>query len=254
MVNLDSLDLNINDLTYRLYYLVLNEGVGESPIKVDSAFVSYKGTLFDNTIFDQADAPVWFRLDEVIPGWGELIPLFKAGNSTEKADGTVDYTNFGAGVMFLPSSFAYYSSSVGVIPSYSPLIFNFKLINQKHRDHDGDEVLSIYEYYDVDLNIMDTDGDGTPNFFDLDDDGDGHLTKTEIKKPSGELGLSLYYPFNPIVDDPNTSIDETETKGIPRKFTGPNGVSGLPTPLPSDYTDVNRLRRHLDPTAKPPYQ
>ena len=81
MPNLAFKMVDRNDLTYKLYYLVLNEGIGESPIKVDSAFVSYKGTLTDadNTTFDSAENPVWFMLEDVIPGWGEIIPQFKSG-------------------------------------------------------------------------------------------------------------------------------------------------------------------------------
>ena len=147
MSNLAFKMVDRNDLTYKLYYLVLNEGdaAGESPIKVDSSFVSYKGTLFDNTVFDTAESPVWFMLQDVVPGWGEIIPQFKTGTSIENPDGTVTYQNYGAGVMFLPSAFAYYNGSLGVIPQYSSLIFNFKLINQKHIDHDSDRVLSVFD-------------------------------------------------------------------------------------------------------------
>ncbi|MFC4740552.1 FKBP-type peptidyl-prolyl cis-trans isomerase [Flavobacterium ponti] len=194
---LKSIEVDRNDLTYTLYYLELNEGIGEQPIKVDSAFVSYKGTLFDGTVFDTAESPVWFNLQDVIPGWGEIVPKFKIGNSIENPDGTVTYENYGAGVMFLPSSFAYYGSSIGAIPSYAPLIFNFKLIGQKHIDHDSDRVLSVYEYYDpskTDGSLLDTDGDGVPDYLDVDDDNDGVITKEEVKYFDTN-GDKQYYDF-----------------------------------------------------------
>lgn len=197
---LRSIPVKRNDLDYTLYYLELNEGIGESPIKVDSAFVTYKGTLFDKTVFDLSESPVWFALDGVVDGWGEIIPKFKAGVSTPNPDGTVTYSDYGAGVMFLPSSFAYYNSSFGVIPSYSPLIFNFKLIDQFHRDHDLDKILSMYEYYGPDnpdgtKNILDTDGDGSPDYVDLDDDNDGILTIEEIRSSTiGDLPVT-YFDF-----------------------------------------------------------
>lgn len=199
MPNLAFKMVDRNDLTYKLYYLVLNEGIGESPIKVDSAFVSYKGTLTDadNTTFDSAENPVWFMLEDVIPGWGEIIPQFKSGTSIENPNGTVTYENYGAGVMFLPSAFAYYNGSIGVIPQYSPLIFNFKLINQKHIDHDSDRVLSVYEYYDptkTDGSLLDTDGDGVPDYLDVDDDNDGTITKEEVKYFDVN-GDKQYYEF-----------------------------------------------------------
>ena len=199
MPNLEFKMVDRNDLTYKLYYLNLNEGIGEQPIKVDSAFVSYKGTLFNGTVFDTAEAPVWFMLQDVIPGWGEIVPEFKAGESIENPDGTVTYQNYGAGVMFLPSSFAYYGSSIGAIPAYAPLIFNFKLIGQKHIDHDSDRVLSVYEYYDPNPSVpigtlLDTDGDDVPDYLDVDDDNDGTITKEEIKYFDTN-GNKQYYEF-----------------------------------------------------------
>jgi hypothetical protein len=42
---------------------------------------------------------------------GRNIPLFKTGDTPiANADGTVTYNNFGAGVMFIPSGLAYYST------------------------------------------------------------------------------------------------------------------------------------------------
>ena len=79
------------------------------------------------------------------------------------------------------------------------------------------------------------------------DDGDGFLTKFEVKKPTTFLGLSLYYPFNPVADDPSTPENEFEPKGIPSK-----DIIDIDTNEP-DGTTLTRLRRHLDKTAKPPY-
>ena len=233
MPNLVSVPVERNDLTYNLYYLVLNEGIGEQPIKVDSAFVSYKGSLLDNTVFDAAETPVWFKLEEVIPGWGEIVTKFKGGTSTINGNGTVTYSDYGAGVMFLPSSFGYYSASVGLISSYSQLIFNFKLYNQRHRDQDFDKILSMDEYYDTDgITLLDTDADGTPNYLDIDDDNDGILTKEEIKFTYVENGITKkgYYPFNgAATDDPSTPYDET--KGIPDCL--------------GDFITPTRVRKHL---------
>lgn len=228
-----------NDLSYKLYYLNLNEGDvnGERPVKVDSVFVSYKGTLLDGTVFDVAQSPLWFKLDEVIIGWAEIIPEFMTGGFIENIDGTINYVNVGKGIMFLPSAFGYYNSAQGLIPSYSPLIFNFNLIDQQHRDHDGDKVLSMYELFDADGNVMDTDGDGTTDYKDVDDDGDGFLTKTEITKPAGESGPSLYYPYNAftVLDDPSTPEDES-LKSEPR---------GIPS-CSNDFTSPDRVRKYLD--------
>lgn len=192
--------VNRDDIDYKIYYLLLDEGLidAESPIRIDSAFVKYKGNLLNGTVFDLAVSPVWFKLDEVVTGWAEIIPEFRVGETTILPNGEVVYSSFGKGIMFLPSAFAYYSSPVGsLIPAYSPLIFNFELINQRHRDQDQDKILSIYEYYDENGNIMDTDGDRVPDYLDTDDDGDGFLTKAEIRytNPDGSVG---YYEFSNI--------------------------------------------------------
>ena len=99
-----------NELDYKLYYLILREGRRRSTNKVDSTFVSYKGTLFDITlIFDQQVDPVWFQLEDVIPVGEKLYPEFKTGTSTENPNGTVTFNDYGAGVMFLPSGFGYFN-------------------------------------------------------------------------------------------------------------------------------------------------
>ncbi|WP_395059952.1 FKBP-type peptidyl-prolyl cis-trans isomerase, partial [Flavobacterium sp.] len=136
--------------------------------------------------------PTFFSLTRVVEGWKEIIPLFKSGNKDVTDINNPIYSGFGAGVMFLPSGLAYYSGSLGLIPSYSPLIFSFKLKDVNFVDHDADRIDSRYEDAngDGDPTNDDSDGDGIPNYFDIDDDGDGIPTKTEIKNPSGG-----YYPF-----------------------------------------------------------
>jgi FKBP-type peptidyl-prolyl cis-trans isomerase FkpA len=254
--------VNSNGVDYKVYYISLREGTQDKPTIVDSVYVSYRGeyiynkteeilpatdpkkykTYITSTQFEINQNPVWFPLDRVISGWSEIFPLFKSGTFTEAANGSVTFENFGAGVMFLPSGLAYYNVGSGSIPSYSPLIFTFKLKGVNYVDNDYDRIDSRYE--DINGNGIytddDTDGDGRPNYLDQDDDGDNFLTKVEIRKPTPYLGLSAYYPYNPILDDPATpTIDETELKGIPDK-TG-DGITS------------SRLRRHLDPTSKPPF-
>ena len=265
-----------NGVNYKVYYIKLREGVGENPTRVDSVFTSYKGQTLEDLTFDQAPNPIWLRLDGVIDGWKEIFPLFKIGApGIANANGTVTYNDFGAGVMFLPSGLAYYNKATGTIPAYSPLIFSFKLNQLNYTNQDYDRIDSRYE--DMNGNGIftddDTDGDGHPNYLDIDDDGDGIPTKTEIKRPARDINGDImldsssnpiyvgYYPYNgAAVDDPlTTTIDETQ--GIPRKFTGPLRNPSLPEsatnrrrPLPSDYTDPLRLRRHLDSSSKFPYE
>ena len=273
-----------NGVDYKVYYINISKdsdptfyGTGQKPTRVDSVFVSYKGQTLADVVFDQAPNPVWLRLTGVIDGWKEIFPFFKTGDTgIVNPDGTVTYNNFGAGVMFLPSGLAYYSNPpISSIPAYAPLIFSFKLKALNYIDHDFDRIDSNYEDTNGDGEPAndDADADGFPNYLDIDDDGDAIPTKTEIKRPARDVngdimldssGLPIYvgyYPYNgAAVDDPLTvTIDETQ--GIPRKFTGPLRNPSLPEsatnmrrPLPSDYTDPTRLRRHLDSASRFQYE
>ncbi len=271
MPELQSKDVEVKDITYKLYYLKLREGVGESTTRLDSSFVAYKGNTVTKTsvggvdtytqeVFDYAPTPVWFGLESVVRGWGEIIPNFKTGTYTTNANGTVTYEDFGAGVMFIPSGLGYFNIPTGSIAAYTPLIFNFKLYNQRAKDHDRDGILSKYEYGpDLYEPAIDTDGDGTADYLDQDDDGDGFLTRFEIRfpvvtgTPPNEITTYYNYPYEgAATDDPATPYDDR--RGIPRKFTGPIITpSTMPSPLESDFIDPTRLRRHLDKTSKPPY-
>ena len=252
-------------VNYKIYYLKLREGTNESTTAVDSIYVSYKGNLLTNAQFDYSETPVWFQLESVVAGWGEIVPLFKTGTyDSAPGPNPSTFSNFGAGVMFLPSGMAYYNQMPSpLIPSYSPLIFSFKLKSQKSRDHDRDGILSKYEVNPAIANqkpkSYDSDGDGKPNYLDIDDDGDNFMTKVENKRPNILINNVLtpngYFPFNGAAVDNPLSPNIDERQGVPRKFTGPiNPANNLPTPMPVDYTDPSRLRRYLDPTSFPPFE
>ena len=184
-------------VNYKIYYIKFREGVSQNPSSVDSVYVSYKGNLLDVTQFDYAPNPIWFQLQSVVPGWAEIIPLFKTGTyDTTVNENPVAFSNYGAGLMFLPSGLGYYnaipSASIG---AYSPLIFSFKLRKLRYRDHDRDGILSKDEinpstavgvsHKPIDY---DSDGDGYANMYDQDDDDDRYLTKREIiKNPDGTI-------------------------------------------------------------------
>ncbi len=215
-----SRDVALHDITYKMYYLVLREGTGTSPCNVDGVLASYRGQYLSETTvssvktitatqFEELKYPQQtFSLYAVVKGWSEIFPKFKTGNHTENSDGTVSYNNFGAGIIFIPSGLGYYASGTGSIPSYSPLVFSFKLYAVQRLDQDGDGVPSYLEDLNGDgymydfrntsnypttpsTNLDDTDSDGIPNFLDADDDGDHYLTHVEIKNPS----TGLPYPF-----------------------------------------------------------
>ncbi|WP_300977088.1 FKBP-type peptidylprolyl isomerase [Flavobacterium sp.] len=216
-------EVDLHGVKYKLYYLALNQGVGESPCNVDAVFAAYKGdylqqvtkdgvTTLTVTEFERLSNPQqFFQLTGVIKGWSEIFPLFKKGTYVSNSDGTISYKNFGAGVVFIPSGLAYYNSGQGTIPSYSPLVFNFKLYEIQRNDQDGDGIASYLEDLDGDgymysftnttlyptkptINPDDTDGDGVPDFIDVDDDGDNYTTKLERSYKDAN-GVTQYYDF-----------------------------------------------------------
>ena len=218
-----SREVKLHDITYKLYYLVLREGIGASPSNADAVLAAYKGdylsrkteasvTTFSATQFEEVKYPQqMFSLLSTRTGWGETFPEFKTGTYSANTDGTVSYSDFGAGVMFLPSGLGYYNSGSASIPAYAPLVFSFKLYEISRLDSDGDGILNYQEDINGDgymrvlatgvVNPDDTDGDGIPNFLDVDDDGDGITTKKEITDANG-----VVYPFAAIPScDGNTT-------------------------------------------------
>lgn len=230
------------DVNYSIYYLLLRQGSGsesKSPSNVDNVLSAYRGEYISKksetlngvtttnvlgTEFEENNNPTTFMaLSSVIRGWSEIFPKLKTGTYSENSDGTVTYSDFGAAVMFIPSGLAYYRNQKGTIPAYSSLVFNVRLYEIQRADQDGDGIFSYLEDLNNDgylyslpegvTNPDDTDGDGIPDFFDGDDDGDGYLTRFETRINPLETAT---YDFNAI------------------PTCGPGG---------------NGKKRHLDPTC-----
>ena len=219
----------------KVQFISFQQGSQKRPTQVDSIFVSYRGFDINNIEnaekrqFDGADNPIWLNLQNLISGWSNILPWFKTGTytSTSPANPPV-HSGYGAGVMFLPSGFGYFNNSKGTLGSYSPIIFSFKLYELDYRDPDGDGILSKderdfrnlpvydkwkvnpylgydYDYYtNLSSNTFnfvkyDTDGDGFPNMFDIDDDNDNYTTKYEMKEFSPiDHSITAYYTFDNI--------------------------------------------------------
>ena len=200
------------DIVYKIYYLKLRDGSAPNskyPCNVDKVLTSYNGkyiskeTIEENgndveklkiTQFEESlDPQTFLSLTNVIRGWSEIFPQFSTGSNSGNPDGTTSFFDFGAGVMFIPSGLAYYGTSTGTIPAYSPLIFSFKLYEIERADQDADGIPSYQEDLNDDrylyvlnegiVNIDDTDGDEVPDFLDIDDDGDFFTTVGEIENP-----------------------------------------------------------------------
>ena len=194
-------EVEANDITYKIYYFKLREDneTGIAPSKADSVLASYNGTYLSYktetvdevstttllaTQFEYTPFPTLFlRLDTAVRGWREILPLFRSGQKIDVPGEPTSYADFGAGVLFIPSGLGYFNVPQAGIPSYSPLVFSFKLYDVKYTDQDQDGILSNDEDLngDGDFTNDDTDGDGVQNLYDVDDDGDSYLTKNEIK-------------------------------------------------------------------------
>ncbi len=223
------------DVTYKIYYIQFQQGSGanaKSPCNVDNVYTAYRGeyiysttttsndiseTTYTNKLFEEKITPIYINLASTIRGFSEIFPKFKSGDYVSNTDGTVSYSNFGAGVMFIPSGLGYYSATTATIPAYSPLIFKIKLYEVQRNDQDGDGIPSYLEDLDGDgyvrtlatgvpnpdnsdgIAVLKPDGtytptDETPDYLDVDDDNDGVFTKYEIKNPA----TGVAYPFTDI--------------------------------------------------------
>ncbi len=184
---------------HRLYYIIAREGMVSKPSIVDSVYVTYKGMLTDNYVFDERKYPIWLDLASSLQGFREGVSELKSGEFKQNSNGTIEYSSFGVGLFFLPSGIGYFENITADIPEYSPLIFTVSLMISVPTDHDNDGVLSINEDIDGDGSPFydDTDNDNLWNMYDSDDDGDGTLTINELDKNNDGI------------------IDDTDNDGIP---------------------------------------
>jgi FKBP-type peptidyl-prolyl cis-trans isomerase FkpA len=98
-----------------LYYIINEAGTGTQPTATSNVTVAYKGYFTNGNVFDQSKPEgISFGLNQVIRGWTEGIPHFKAG---------------GSGILLIPARLGYGSNDSGPIPGGSVLIFEVKLIS-----------------------------------------------------------------------------------------------------------------------------
>lgn len=209
----------VDPVEYKMYYLLLNEGGGAAATKFDSTFVSYRGWKLDNKQFDINNTPFWATFPKIssaevtlISGFRQFTSLLKAAQSISVGtNGEINYNNYGAGVVFIPSGLGYYNRTQPNIKAFSPLAFTVRLHSIRQRDHDRDGILSKFENGNgiSDLYTVDTDKDNIPDFLDIDDDNDNVRTILEIRNPA------TLKPFS-FIDIP------TCTGGTLKKHLDPN--------------------------------
>lgn len=109
---------DIKTLDSGLQYRVIEEGKGSHPTEDDTIIAHYKGTLLDGTEFDSSynrNAPIEFKLNNVILGWQEALKLMKPGSKWE---------------IFVPANLAYGTRGAGkVIGPNQTLVFEIHLIS-----------------------------------------------------------------------------------------------------------------------------
>ncbi len=100
-----------------LQYKVIAQGKGKSPRPNNEVTVNYRGTFIDGSEFDssyQRGKPSTFRVESVIAGWKEAIPMMKEGSKWQ---------------LFIPAELAYGErGALPTIPPNAALIFEVELL------------------------------------------------------------------------------------------------------------------------------
>ena len=103
-----------------LQYSVLKPGRGKSPGAHSLVVVHYEGKLLDGRVFDSSykrQMPQELRVDGVIPGWQEALPLMKKGEKWR---------------LWVPPALAYGERGAGsLIPPNATLMFDVELVDIK---------------------------------------------------------------------------------------------------------------------------
>ena len=168
MDQVDVQNITENDIAYKLYYLVEKVGVGIAPTSSDSVLTTYTGMTLDSIVFDSRESIIWLPLTGVITGWSYGFTNFNAGTKIINPDESFNYTDYGQGILFIPSGLAYGNRGSSGISPNTPLVFQITLQDVNLADHDNDSILSSKENYDGDTNVKndDTDKDGVPDVID----------------------------------------------------------------------------------------
>ena len=111
---------NVVALPSGIQYRVIEEGNGARPTAKSEVTVHYRGSLISGQEFDSSFArgvPAKFKLDQVLPGWQEVLPLMKVGDTWQ---------------VFLPPSKAYGADRAPrAIGPNQALQFEIKLLDVK---------------------------------------------------------------------------------------------------------------------------
>ncbi|MFM2322359.1 MAG: peptidyl-prolyl cis-trans isomerase [Pseudomonadota bacterium] len=102
-----------------IQYKVIQPGSGESPTDTSMVKVEYTGSYINGTVFEKSKEPVTFPINNVIPGWTEVLKIMKPGATYQVA---------------IPSQLAYGEHGVDkAIGPNQTLLFTIHLIEVKKR-------------------------------------------------------------------------------------------------------------------------
>lgn len=107
-----------------LQYKIVASGPadGEKPRAQDEVKVNYEGSLLSGEVFDSSfkrGEPATFQLDEVIPGWTEVMQLMRPGDEW---------------IVWIPPQLGYGDEDKGPIPANSVLKFRIQLLGVLKHD------------------------------------------------------------------------------------------------------------------------
>jgi FKBP-type peptidyl-prolyl cis-trans isomerase len=109
----------VRTLPSGIQYRVIEEGNGPRPTANSEVTVHYRGSLISGLEFDSSFArgePVTFKVNEMIPGWQEILPMMRVGDEWK---------------VFLPPEKAYGERGQGPIGPNEALIFDIRLVAVK---------------------------------------------------------------------------------------------------------------------------
>ena len=102
-----------------IQYRVIEDGTGKRATPTSEVTVHYRGSLSSGLEFDSSFArgqPASFKVDSVIEGWKEILPMMKVGDHWQ---------------VFLPPEKAYGMRGQGPIGPNEALVFDIKLVDVK---------------------------------------------------------------------------------------------------------------------------
>ncbi|WP_026775225.1 FKBP-type peptidyl-prolyl cis-trans isomerase [Polaribacter sp. Hel_I_88] len=106
-------NINAQKTLSGLYYVINEEGNGESPIFNSNVTLGYKGYFLDGTTFDSSSKAT-FNVNQVVPGFAEAVTILKIG---------------GSGTFILPSRLGYGNRGSRSIAPGDVIVFDINLIS-----------------------------------------------------------------------------------------------------------------------------